>query len=173
MKWLVDAGCFVCFVLALLWSSRHAIEWRDARAGLRGAQSEFVAVAARAAELHAWRAKPVLVSEAQTPSQHLLAMVASAGEHAGIAASSIKSVEGERDRPVAGGAGFFRQQSLRVRIEAVDLPEIGGFLRHWREVNRAWIATGVDLTPASGTPGERGMKWNCGVVFEHVYLAHK
>jgi len=171
MKRWLDAVLVLALLSALVWCSRELISWRSAAARATVELGLLSSTEAAAADLVAWRARPALVSESHTPSQLLLAMVSEAGNSAGIAAAAIKSVEGERDRPVAGGSGAFKQQSLRIQFEAVQLPEFGRFLNHWRNENPTWSPTKIELSPAAAARVDSPVKWNCWAVFENVYLA--
>ncbi|MGH7245259.1 MAG: hypothetical protein ACREJD_17740 [Phycisphaerales bacterium] len=171
MKRVIDVSLVVFFVAALVWCTRQIAFWRAGVARAADARMEWTRVSGAAAELSMWRAKPALVSESHTPSQLLLAMVSDAGASTGISASAIKSVEGERDRPVAGAPPAFKQQSLRVQFESVPLPDLGRFLQRWRATNPTWPATSIDLSPANSGRPDPIVKWNSRLVFENVYLS--
>ncbi|GEM_PF-2905800 len=108
-----------------------------------------------AAELLTLRSQSERVAWKQRPTTDVLAQVNAALLEAGIPTTRLRGIGESTDSPVSSirpGALQLHRQSLVVTIEALDPPQLGAFLQHWRRLQTEWRAGRLELTHRSGAP---------------------
>jgi hypothetical protein len=114
----------------------------------------------------------------QRPAQDVIAQVNAALVEAGIPTSHFKGLNPESEgavEPSAPGTGAgtaYRKQSLRLMLESISMPELGGFLAQWRNAQRVWIVTRIELNHVRGQAADED-RYDVGILLTALYIAQE
>jgi hypothetical protein len=159
-------------LLALAWS------WGGMRVGAAqqrasAAQQRLEDVTSKAERILALRALEQRVATSERPQQDVISRINGTLAEVGIATSKLTRLEMESDLALpthdAASAGTYRQQALRFGIERVTVEQAGAFLAAWRQEQRLWLPTRIELSHVRGAvPPDL---YDVGVQVTATYLA--
>jgi len=153
----------VLCIAGLSWAGRSALQ---ADRASRQAAAALDAIQSQAHELAALRAA---VPPDRRPGSGLAARVSAVLARSGLPASALSSLSPES--AMSAGSGFKRQHATLV-LAGATLPQVGAFLRHWRDAEPAWVIAGIELNPsppANPAPGA-DLPLRCTLGLEAVYV---
>ena len=115
----------------------------------------------------------------ERPPQDVIAQVNAALAEAGIPNSHFKGLnpesEGAVEPSTAGAAGTgvgYRKQSLRLMLEDISMPELGGFLSQWRKTQQVWIVTRIELNHVRGQAADSD-RYDVSILLTALYIAQE
>jgi len=85
-------------------------------------------------------------SHASDDNRTLAARVASVLADSGLPRDRLDSLSPESQQPLSNNTTLARRRAS-LTLSPVTLPELGRFLDHWRQAERAWTVTAIDLNP--------------------------
>ncbi|MEQ8764774.1 MAG: hypothetical protein RL885_12660 [Planctomycetota bacterium] len=121
------------------------------------------------AEIRALRERDERVADQERPPQDVIALVSAILPEVGIAGDRLRDVQPETSL-VAGRSkqSRYRTQSVGFTLDRLTPEEIGGFLCEWRQRQRIWIPSRIELVHVRDQP-EPARLFTLRVVVTAIY----
>lgn len=136
---------------------------------LRSELARLAVARAQAEEINLLRGDAPEWTRRPPPGSGLAERVSGALAAAGLPATALASLS-----PAGVGSGLrARKRRAVVTLSGVTLPQVGGFLAAWRELEPAWTVAGVDLAqdPAHRPPtGGGDLPLRASIALEALYV---
>lgn len=178
-------------VVLLAWSARAAIL---ARSRLDATHAHLAAIEGKAAEVTRLRSLPVAAALEKRPEPGIVGHLTTSLAVAGLPSSLMTSFNPGSDAPYvmpsdssspAAPTGIYRKQEARLTLEPLTLPELGRFLKSWKELHPEWTCAAIEVTPTVPStpttaltptttttgPAESAPRLRASIGIQAVYLA--
>jgi len=130
-----------------------AVRAARARSRAHAASAAFEQTRAIAAEVLALRGTRPTLALGKRPQPGIYGQFTDALVDAGEPTTVLTSLTPDSDSVVEAEGTARKRQRVRVTLEGITLPRLGGVLIAWRRAQPEWTVTHIQLTPASpGTP---------------------
>lgn len=184
MKHLLVIALMLACVTALALSSRAALH---AKARLDTSRIRLASIERKDAEVARLRALPVAAALEKRPEPGIVGHVTTSLAAAGLPSALMTSFNPGSDAPyvmaqAASGdpskstpTGHYRKQEARLTLEPISLPELGRFLKSWKEMHPEWTCAAIEVVPAGQSPtasSDAVPRLRASIGIQAVYLAH-
>jgi hypothetical protein len=134
----------------------RTLAWRRAAAEFASAASFRTAVSEKTARIGTLRAQPAVSGFGARPADDVIPLANRVLDTAAIPLPRLRSVQPEADRAIPDDKDGRRAATVRLAIEPLTIPELGGFLTAWRSTQQVWSVSRIDLSAMSqGQPGAK------------------
>lgn len=160
----------LCVLLAL---SIAALSWgtlRKARQNLRDSENRLTHLCAQIDEYRTLTREQQDTLLGIKPQQDIESRIASVIRSSAISPIPRYSVSVQDDRvfqrPGSSGSSDLREQEIHIRIPGLKVQQIGRFLLNWRENQRIWSPTRIELVhDQRATDGRYTLQLSCAAVY--------